>query len=298
MIVLCNVMGPKVTVGICARNSQATLASALDSISKQDYPHDLMEIVFVDDGSDDRTLEIFESYVAKIDILSRIFKGQWRGLGCARNTIIKNANGMYVIWVDADEILESDFVKNQVNLMEQNPDAGIASAKWGIRPNENLVLTLELIPGVVEYSTQDWRLTSKLPGTGGAIYRVTAARQVGGFDESLTSGCEDIDLASRIRKAGWLILRGNATFYELNSQLSTWSVLWRRYFNRGIHSRRLYRKAEGFFSLYHMNPFASLIAGFLYSFAGYRKTKLKVSFLLPVHFAFKMTAWFYGFSKG
>jgi len=291
-------MKPAVTIGICAKNSQSTLPYTLDSVIRQDYPHELMEIVFVDDGSDDRTLEIFENSISKVDISSKRFKGQWRGLGCARNTVVENASGSYIIWVDADEILESDFVKKQVNLMEQNPNAGVASANWGIRPNENLVLTLELIPGVVEYSTQDWTLPSKLPGTGGAIYRVNAARQAGGFDESLTGGCEDIDLASRIRKAGWLILRGKATFYELNSQLSTWRVLWKRYVNRGIHSRRLYRKAEGFFSLYRMNPFASLISGVLYSIIGYRKTKLKVAFLLPVHFAFKMTAWFYGFSKG
>ena len=297
-MVLCKFMQPKVTIGICAKNSQATLSYALDSIIRQDYPHDLMEIVFVDDGSEDRTLEIFKSYVSKKDISSKIFATEWRGLGCARNTIVRNATGAYIVWVDADEILEDDFVRKHVSLMESHPNAGVASARWGIRPNENLVLTLELIPGLVEYSTQDWTLPSKLPGTGGAIYRVKAARQAGGFDEGLARGCEDIDLASRIREAGWLILRGDATFYELNSQLSTWSVLWRRYVNRGIHSRHLYRKAKGFFSLYRMNPFASLISGVLYSIIGYRKTKLKVAFLVPVHFAFKMTAWFYGFSKG
>jgi lipocalin len=46
-----------------------------------------------------------------------------------------------------------------------------------------------------------------------------------------------------------------------------------------------------------MNPVASFVAGSAYAVMGYRKTKMKVVFFLPFHFTFKMTAWFYGFSR-
>ena len=63
-----------------------------------------------------------------------------------RNTVIKNAKGDYIIWLDSDEALEKDFVRRQVHLMDLNPKAGIATARLGIQPNMSLMLKLDLIP--------------------------------------------------------------------------------------------------------------------------------------------------------
>ena len=49
---------PIVTIGICVKNTEKTILDAINSILEQDYPTDLMEIIFVDDGSEDRTLSI------------------------------------------------------------------------------------------------------------------------------------------------------------------------------------------------------------------------------------------------
>ena len=290
-------MKPKVTIGICAKNAQNMLGSAIESVVRQDFPHQLMEIIFVDDGSEDGTLKLMQDYVSRIDIASRIYSGEWRGLGKARNTVINNALGDYVVWVDADEILERDFVRVQFDLMEKNPRAGIATAKPWILPKENLVLTLELIPPVVEYSTIDWMKSSKLPGTGGATYRVTAAKQVGAFDETIRGAGEDIDIAYRIKQAGWSIIRGNAKFYEAHGYVATWKVLWKRYFNLGLQNRQAGRKNQELVSIYRINPFASFVAGLNYAILGYRITKLKLAIIVPLHYTFKMTAWFYGFIK-
>jgi len=286
-----------VTVGVCARNSEDTIRPALESALDQDFPHNQMEIIFVDDGSQDSTPRIMHEYTDKTNIESRIFSEGWRGLGKARNTIIDNATGKYIVWLDSDEILERHFLRKQVNLMEHNPEAGIATARLGIVAEENPILVLDLIPSVVEYSSQDWQNPTKLPGTGGATYRVTAARQVNGFDEDIAGSGEDIDIASRIRQAGWSIIRGDAVFYEKHGKMATWSSLWKRYLNQGIHGRRLYRKNDLFFSLYRMNPLASFVASLRYAVTGYRLTGLKMSILLPFHFTFKMTAWFYGFAR-
>jgi glycosyltransferase involved in cell wall biosynthesis len=255
-----------------------------------------MEIVFVDDGSQDNTLRIMQFYASKIDIRTKIFSSEWRGLGKARNTVIDNANGEYIIWLDSDEALETNFVKKQFALMDQKPKAAIVTARYGLLPKAGLVLVLELLPHVVEYSRQNWDSPSKLPGTGAATFRVAAARQIGGFDESIEGNGEDIDFASRVRRAGWQILRGQAMFYETHGRLSTWRSLWKRYVNQGAHSRRLYQKSNQFFSLYRMNPIASSIAALTYAVWGFQKTKRLIAFLLPFHFTFKMTAWFYGFT--
>ena len=104
-------------------------------------------------------------------------------------------------------------------------------------------------------------------------------------------------MAGRIKRAGWQILRGYAAFYEKHGGFSTWRGLWQRYIAQGRYSRGLYGKTKGFISLYRMNPIASFVAGVRYSIIGYRATRLRIAFLLPFHFVFKMTAWFYGFTK-
>lgn len=288
---------PKVTIGICARNAQNYVSSAIESAIKQDLPRDLLEIIFVDDGSEDHTLSIAQKYASQTDRMMRVFSNKWGGLGKARNTVLDNANGDYIIWLDSDEILEAYFARRQIQLMDQNPQAGIATAKFGILPNENIVLALEIIPLMVEYSIQNWSKPLKLPGTGGTTYRKKAAKAVHGFDESIKTLGEDMQIADRIRKKGWLIIRSDSVLYEKHGNLSTWQALWRRYFNLGRQSRQLRWNNKISLSIYRLNPIASIVLGFKYSFLGCFKTKQKWSLLVTFHFTLKMIAWFYGYSK-
>jgi glycosyltransferase involved in cell wall biosynthesis len=293
-----DLLNPKVTIGICGRNCADFVVTALESAANQDFPHDSMEIVFVNDGSEDNTLEVVKNYLSKKDIAWRVYSYEWQGLGKSRNIVLDNALGDYIVWLDTDETLANDYVRKQVNIVEKNPRAGIVAGRLGIFKNENLTLTLDLLPSVVEYSRQDWKGKSKYPGTGGATYRTVAARQTGGFDEELSGLGEDIEMASRIRDAGWLIIRGDGVFFESHSNLSGWVDLIKRSAKQGVHSRRLYRKTNKFYSLLRINPFASAIAGVLYAVEGYKVTRKKIVFFLPFHFGVKMLVWFYGFCQG
>src|SRR3990172_2362785 len=110
-----------ISIGICARNCENTLGNALNSIINQDFPHEKMQLIFVDDGSNDRTLQIMNFYLKKIDISTKVFQTEWKGLGPVRNMIANNADGNYILWVDADEILSSSYVRRQIEYMEKNP---------------------------------------------------------------------------------------------------------------------------------------------------------------------------------
>ena len=290
-------MKPRVTIGMCGMNCQNTVAAALESVAKQDFSHELMEIVFVDDGSRDNTLSVVKNYLSKMDIASKVFSGEWRGLGKSRNTIIFNASGDYILWVDTDEIFSEDFLRKQMYTIEKNPKAGIVLGKLGILNQHNYVLVLDLIPSIVEHSRQDWK-GPKLPGTGGATYRVVAARQVGGFDERISGTGEDMDIAFRIREAGWEIIEGEGVFYEEHGKLCTWISLLRRSANQGRDLRRLHRRTGRFSSFLKMNPLASFVAGVLYAVNGYKATRRKIVLFLPIHFNLKMLAWYWGFYKG
>jgi len=139
----------KVTIGVCVRNSASTICEAIESIIDQDFPPELLEIVFVDDGSEDDTLAIIQAYVSRMDIAARVFHTEWRGLGPARNIVVNNTRGKYIIWVDGDMILPADHVRKQVEFMELNPKVGIAKAKYGRTAKDGTVAALENAPFMV-----------------------------------------------------------------------------------------------------------------------------------------------------
>jgi glycosyltransferase involved in cell wall biosynthesis len=284
----------KVTVGVCARNGASTLPQVMESIMKQDFPHKLMEVVFVDDGSEDDSLRIVEGYASKTDMSVRIFHHEWKGLGPSRNVVVDNARGGYIVWVDADMIIPKDHVRKQVEFLQNKPEVGIGKARCGLSPEQSVVSFLELVPFAV-YDSRNGSLDSRLPGSAGAIYRVDAIRGVGGFDSTIIRGGEDIDAARRIRATGWLLCRSPTVFYEKARQ--TWQALWNQYSQRGHALFYLYYKNRITLSVYRMNPIAGFLSGVSYVVDAYRITGNRVVFLLPFHFAFKMTAWCVGFSK-
>jgi glycosyltransferase involved in cell wall biosynthesis len=285
---------PLVTIGICVRNSEATIEEAIDSVLVQDFPHELIEVIFVDDGSTDRTLSIIERYVPRMYMTVKIFHHKWKGLGASRNVVVDNASGDYIIWVDGDMILPADHVRKQVEYMERNPKMGIGKAQYGVMPKETIVAILENVPFMV-HDINPETMNSNLPGTGGAIYRVEAIRQVGRFDNRLKGTGEDQDAAYRVKAAGWLISQSPAFFYE--RRVRTWKSLWKKYFWYGYGDYDLYCKNRDIFTLHKMNPIAGFIAGAFYARDAYRLTSSKGVFLLPLHFAFKMVAWCFGFTR-
>lgn len=285
-----------VTIGVCVRNSAFTIREAIESIINQNFSHELMEVIFVDDGSEDDTLSIIREYVSTMDIQVKVFPISWLGLGAARNFVVENAGGKYIVWVDGDMVLPKDHVGKQVEFMERNPKVGIAKARYGMLSEENTVAALENIPFIIQDSRGERTVNSKLPGTGGSIYRVEAIRQVGGFDNKMKGVGEDQDAAYRIGAAGWVLRRSSAFFYERRVQ--AWKDLWDKYLWYGYGDYHLYRKNRNIFSLYKMVPLAGFVAGVLHTLDAYRLTRRKCVFLLPFHFAFKMTAWCLGFAKG
>jgi glycosyltransferase involved in cell wall biosynthesis len=285
-------MKPKITIGVCVRNSAETIPETINSIMKQNYPHKLMEVIFVDDGSEDDTLSVIKEHSSKMDISVKIFHTSWRGLGPARNTVLKNAVGKYIIWVDGDITLPENHVKKQVEFMEQNPDVAIAGGTYELLNHTSLVAFLDNL-GYVAYRL---RFGTSLPGTGGAIYRVEAIRQIGGFDENIKGAGEDIDVAYRVKVAGWSVVRDNASFYGRSKE--SWNELFRHCVWHGYGAHYLVHKNKGIISPPTMSPPIILIAGVLYSMSAYKLIKRKIAFLLPLHAIFKNVAWWTGFIKG
>ncbi len=290
-------MIPTVTIGVCARNSERFIGEAISSIMSQDFPHDQMRLVMVDDGSEDGTLSVMRHYVPKLDFPAVIFSTPWRGLGNARNTIVANSVGDFILWVDADMVLSPVFLRKLVEFMEENPKAGIVKGRQELSPGKNLLSTLELYSRaggrMVDYQSPKGKF--KVVGTGGALYRRLAIDQVGGFDPKLRGYNEDWDLELRIRRAGWSLHTANVTFSDYERYGLTWKSLWSRYWLRGYHTYYFLRKNRGLIKHYRMFPPSAFLSGLINSLKLFKMTRQKAVFLIAFQSAFKMTAWYAGF---
>lgn len=103
-----------VSIIIPIYNSEKYLKQCLNSVCKQSYKN--MEVILVDDGSTDDSGKICDEFEKK-DLRYKAIHIINQGVSNARNYGIKNANGNYIIFIDSDDWIPKDYVKN---LMEEN----------------------------------------------------------------------------------------------------------------------------------------------------------------------------------
>jgi len=100
----------KISVVIPVYNSEKYIAQCLDSILNQSLKD--IEIICVNDGSTDNSLDILNEYASndnRIKIISQINTGN--GAGSARNRGIENSKGEYISFIDSDDYIEKDYLQ-------------------------------------------------------------------------------------------------------------------------------------------------------------------------------------------
>src|SRR5262245_58393417 len=89
-----NTFKTHVSIIIPARNEEDNLLNCLDSIAKQSYPKNLLEVIICDDNSDDQTAAIAKKWIVSHELNAKIISsGTWSGKKHALNEGIKNATG-------------------------------------------------------------------------------------------------------------------------------------------------------------------------------------------------------------
>ena len=281
----------KVTIGFCVKNCEATIKEAIDSVVGQDFPLELMEIIVVDGYSTDRTLQIIKDVFLNSGVRVRFFLEN-KGLGIARQIVVDNADGDYILWVDGDMVLARDHVSKQVEFMESHPRVGIAGGRFTMYPGESLIATLESIEWIVADYIHGRKASLKpvLHRAGGCIYRVKAIRQAGGFDCNINGALEDLDAEYRIGELGWYTyFITDAVFNDRRKE--TLKGIWRENFWYGYGGHYFLHKHRRRISA------SAFLAGLQHSFVAYKLTRRKTMFLLPLQHIFKKVAWYFGFMR-
>lgn len=118
---------PLVTIITPCYNGEEFLDQNFESILSQTYTN--LELIFVNDGSTDRTEEIALSYREKLETRNIIYKYIYKpngGQASAMNAGFKEMTGEYLVWPDSDDIMTPDSIEKRVDFLERNPKYGFA----------------------------------------------------------------------------------------------------------------------------------------------------------------------------
>ena len=99
-------MTPKISVIIPIYNAENYVGRCIESVQAQTYNN--WQMILVDDGSKDKSLEICQKY-ADVDDRISVIHQENAGPGIARNTGIAKASGNYVVFIDSDDYIEKDY---------------------------------------------------------------------------------------------------------------------------------------------------------------------------------------------
>lgn len=190
---------PLVSVIIPAHNAEKYVRETLHSVLHQTYEH--LEVLVVDDGSQDRTAEIVREVAAE-DERVQFLQQQNSGVAAARNLAIEHARGSLIAPLDADDLWYPEKIEKQVRRMEQGGEKMGMVYSWWVGIDENSAVTLTATPLVVEGNLYELLLFTNFVAASAPLFRYSALEDVGLYDPQLRAGggqgCEDWDLSLRV----------------------------------------------------------------------------------------------------
>lgn len=228
-----------VSIIVTTKNSEDTLEKCLESIASQNYSQ--LEIVVVDNNSDDSTKSIAYKYTKKV-----FDKGPERSM--QRNFGARKAKGKYFLFIDSDMELSKNVVALCVKQLKDTP-----YVKGIVIPEES-------------FGEGFWAACKKLERSfyvgevgvswleGARFFPRLTFEELGGYDEENT-GTEDYDLSQRVKdKYGEMSVQRVATFiYHNEGELSLTKTLKKKYYY--AQKLGIYKKKNSRYFIYQSNIF-------------------------------------------
>lgn len=190
-----------VSVVVPAYNAQEWVAQTLTSVLQQTYRS--LEIILVDDGSTDHTVKNAQETLAESGIPWRILQQQNMGAAEARNAGWRAAQGEWIQFLDADDLLASDKINVQICKIVASEEVDVVYSDWqrlicnnGIWRREDL-----RTPEIRIDALADILSDRNFLQLGSLLFRKELVKLAGGFDRS-HEPIEDVGLCLKIAIAG------------------------------------------------------------------------------------------------
>lgn len=279
-------MVPKVSVVIPGYNCVRTISETLTACLNQDYPENLREVIFVDDGSTDNTKDIVERFPVRY-----IWQKQ-AGPARARNRGWREAGGEIILFTDVDCRPDKDWI---FSLVKNFGDPGIAAVggSYGISNPQNFLASC--IHAEIIWRHKMMPREVKTLGSYNLSIPRKILEELNGFDESyLTSSGEDNDLCYRLTKKGYrLVFEPKAIVYHRHPERLL--PYLKHQFRHGFWRMRLYRqhlsmvKGDDYSSLLdYFPPLLALLIFFLTPFIFFPFLRRTLPLLMLVFLAIEL----------
>ncbi len=201
---------PLVTIIIPCRNEEKFIGKCLDSLIKQNYPKEKLEILVVDGMSEDKTREVIKSYNQKHPFI-KLFENPKKVSPFALNIGLRNMKGEVMMHMGAHAVYEPDYVAKSVNYLREY-DADNVGGMLITKPAAN-TLKAKSIALVLsnKFGTGNsyFRTGSEKPRfvdtVFGGCYKKEVFKKIGLYNEGLARS-QDMELNMRLKKAGGKIL--------------------------------------------------------------------------------------------
>lgn len=201
---------PIITIAMPIKNRAWALPYILKSIEGQDYPKELIKLVFVDNYSTDETYDIISKWITERGQRYHgvVLVREEGNIAHLRNKCLELAEGKYVLFWDSDMVAPKFAVRRMVEVAESRGSSiTVATFKYA---DVDYVPRIESLEDIIPET-----VAVKGAGTGFTLVRIDIAKQVGGFNEKLSIG-EDTDFSLKVaEKIKRPILRVNVEILHL-----------------------------------------------------------------------------------
>lgn len=236
----------RISIIIPVLNSERFLGGCLESIFSMTFPRGSYEVIVVDNGSKDGSVEIAEKYGAKVLVKPGVNVSAVRNFGARAST------GDVLAFVDSDCLVSKDWLANAVPYF-RDPSIGMVGSLCAVNENDmtwvgkawNSCMKKRLLRGE----------TDRL-GCGNIIIRKKCFEEINGFDDGLVTG-EDDELCHKIREAGYRIYSDPAVKVYHLGEYRTLRQFFRKETWRGYETFRLFLRHSG-----RMNTKVTIYSGF------------------------------------
>lgn len=170
----------KVSIVVPSYNQQEFLCDAIDSALGQTHK---CEVIVVDDGSTDHSLATAKAYeIHGVKVVSQVNKG----LPSARNTGIMNATGDYILFLDADDILNEDCVEKLLKVAKSTKADVVAPSFKTFGTTNELVILMD------SPTVEDFKVANRVGYC--SLFRKETLLELGGYSPRMVFGYEDLHL--------------------------------------------------------------------------------------------------------
>lgn len=192
-----------VTIIMPTFNNQETIDQAISSVLNQTY--DNWELLIIDDGSTDETLDIVRNF-KNINNKIRVLKTLHKGNSFARNCGINNANGKLLAFLDADDFYDMNFLEKGINaIVKSNSDVAVYNY---IRFSNHNEVTVSVGKGMFNSYTAVWN----------KIYRRELWH---GIEFPVGMKIEDLEIVTTIMGKASKVIKVNGSFYHYRMRESS-----------------------------------------------------------------------------